>query len=349
MDLILFPPKISFFLKKTMNIIYNLENNLIPHKNTIFLAGGTSRIDVSYSWRKYALKILDSLNFDGNVVIPEPRNNIFFSKHDFDKKEQILWERDMMSRANIIIFWFERCLDKTSHLYLPCLTSNIEFGEWFKSEKTIFGYSKESENMDYLKFICEEQNKICHNSLVNAIGEALVKFSRFQKIWFTSDTHFSQKRTMEFSRRNFPTVELMDRTLISNWNTKVFEKDIVYHLGDFGEPNSFEKLSGKSIKLLRGNYDNDAFILKLKEFDKFGRLEIIDSNTTFDEFNLIHEPENKDNSYFNLFGHIHQLQLVKKYGLNVGIDNFNYFPIDLETIKFYKNAIQNFYDHNVFN
>jgi len=332
-----------------MNIIYNLETNLLINKNTIFLAGGTSRFDVSRSWRNYALKILDSMHFDGNVIVPEPRNNAFFSKHDFDKEDQILWERTMMTRANCIIFWFERCMEKESYNYLPCLTSNVEFGEWFKNEKTFFGTSKESENMDYLKSICIEQGKTVHDNLVTVVCEVLDKFSRFSKIWFTSDTHFSQKRTMEFSRRNFPTVELMDRTLISNWNTKIFEKDIVYHLGDFGEPQVLDSLSGKSIKLLKGNYDTEEFINRLKEFDTHNRIELIESGTKFQDFNLIHEPENKCADSFNLFGHIHQLQLVKAYGLNVGIDNYQYFPIDLETINFYKTAIQQHYDSNVFN
>lgn len=332
-----------------MNILYNLEKNTLPHKNTIFLAGGTSRTDVSSSWRKEALMLLEKNKFDGNVIVPEPRNG-FLSKEIFNKKEQISWEREMMARANVIIFWFDRCMDKHSANYLPCLTSNIEFGEWFKSEKVVLGISNESDNMDYIKEIWTELDKQYLKQLQSTIDIALKKLDRLPKIWFTSDTHFSQKRTMELSRRPFANIELMNRTLISCWNAKVYENDTIYHLGDFGEADVFDSLSGKKIKLLKGNYDTEDFIEKIKIADSRNRLEIIETGFTddFNGLNLIHEPENKNNKLFNLFGHIHQLQLVKRYGLNVGCDNYGFFPIDLETIIFYKDAIQKHYDNNVF-
>ena len=49
-----------------------------------------------------------------------------------------------------------------------------------------------------------------------------------------------------------------------------------------------------------------------------------------------------------MFGHIHKLQMVKKNGLNVGVDCHNFKPISLEEVLWYKNAIENHYDINVF-
>lgn len=63
---------------------------------------------------------------------------------------------------------------------------------------------------------------------------------------------------------------------------------------------------------------------------------------------MTHEPENCKKDRFNLFGHVHQLCMVKKYGLNVGTDCHFFKPIDIDTVLFYKNAIQNHYDFNVF-
>ncbi|HNA90554.1 MAG TPA: hypothetical protein PK989_14665, partial [Anaerolineales bacterium] len=51
---------------------------------------------------------------------------------------------------------------------------------------------------------------------------------------------------------------------------------------------------------------------------------------------------------FFLFGHVHQLQMVKRNGLNVGTDCHFFRPIDLQVVLFYRNAIYLHYDDNVF-
>ena len=51
---------------------------------------------------------------------------------------------------------------------------------------------------------------------------------------------------------------------------------------------------------------------------------------------------------FNLFGHIHGKQLVKKFGLDVGVDGHHFMPIDESVVEFYYNAITKYYDNNVF-
>jgi calcineurin-like phosphoesterase family protein len=84
--------------------------------------------------------------------------------------------------------------------------------------------------------------------------------------YFTSDTHFNHKNIIDYSDRPFrtldghPDVPAMNRALIANWNERVSEQDVVYHLGDFGmgpwkEWASFrKKLNGKII-LVKGNHD----------------------------------------------------------------------------------------------
>ena len=65
--------------------------------------------------------------------------------------------------------------------------------------------------------------------------------------------------------------------------------------------------------------------------------------------NLILVDEEKiDETNINFFGHIHKLCMIKQYGLNVGVDCHNFYPIDLETVLFYHNAILNHYDIEVF-
>lgn len=177
------------------------------------------------------------------------------------------------------------------------------------------------------------------------------------KIWFTSDTHFSSERTLEFSKRPFGNINEMNETLIKNWNDLVSPDDIVYHLGDIGDLESFKQLNG-NITIIIGNYDKDENIIpKLKDSEKV--IEIVPyKKLTIDNVNylLIHEPfqaiehfqELIDKDYFILFGHIHKLQMVKEIGLNVGTDCHNFKPIDIDTIQFYRTAIKEHYDINVF-
>lgn len=175
-------------------------------------------------------------------------------------------------------------------------------------------------------------------------------------IWFTADTHFGHERTLELSKRPFETIEEMDNTLIENWNRVVGKNDLVWHLGDFGNYEVSNVLNGK-INLLYGNYerkdiaDNKITLSQLRNDYNFSSVltkNMFDCRLGDLEISIVHEPSHMNSNNFNLFGHIHKLQMVKRDGLNVGVDCHNYTPIDNETVLFYKNAIENFYDEEVF-
>lgn len=174
--------------------------------------------------------------------------------------------------------------------------------------------------------------------------------------WFTGDTHFGHQRTLELSRRPFSTVEEMDAEMVKNWNSVVKSDDIVFHVGDFGNYEVSHQLNGH-IHLLLGNYermDIEKGIVKLDDLKERFNFESVDDDKRVSlMFNnqmlqLVHEPTHRSPSFFTLFGHIHKLQMVKRNALNVGVDCHQFTPIDLETVLFYKNAIQNHYDEDVF-
>lgn len=179
------------------------------------------------------------------------------------------------------------------------------------------------------------------------------------KTFFTADTHFGQERTRLLSCRPFDSVEEMDETIIKNWNNTVSPEDEVYHLGDFGDYSKSKELNGK-IHLIFGNYElkekkdnfNNSFEEFLNYLNNF-KFDCIYSSSgeifiNNEDVHMTHEPGNCKKDKFNLFGHVHQLCMVKKYGLNVGVDCHFFKPIDTDTVLFYKNAIQNHYDFNVF-
>lgn len=166
-------------------------------------------------------------------------------------------------------------------------------------------------------------------------------------LFFTADTHFGSQRVLHWSQRPFATVAEMDNCIVANWNNIVTNQDTVYHLGDFGKSDKLQELNGHII-FLPGNADTSKKVEILA-----ASCDIINPNTVItlegNRFQLVHKPvEARPSDNFFLFGHIHKLQMVKRNGLNVGIDCHNFCPIPLETVHFYRNAILHAYDENVF-
>ena len=198
-------------------------------------------------------------------------------------------------------------------------------------------------------------------------------------LYFTSDQHFGAQRTLELSRRPYKTVEEMNEDIIRKFNSLVTKDDYCIHLGDFGDYDILKRLNGTHA-IIFGNYEHedvkklggDPKVLyeKLAEvgFSSVTPHHIVirykpdlekrnlgdDARFTdygVDKLYLTHKPEDcvKDNPrIFNLFGHIHGLQKVRKYGLNVGVDANHFYPVSFKDVKFYINAIKNYYDNNVF-
>jgi hypothetical protein len=83
-------------------------------------------------------------------------------------------------------------------------------------------------------------------------------------VHFTADTHFGSETHRKYFNRPFPDVWEMARAIIKNWNAVVGEKDIVYHLGDFGIGEAhvrgvFRRLHGYKI-LIAGNHDPEPVL-----------------------------------------------------------------------------------------
>lgn len=185
--------------------------------------------------------------------------------------------------------------------------------------------------------------------------------------YFTADQHFGSERALELSCRPFTSVDEMNYTIVNNFNSIVNPGDITIHLGDFGNFNFLKKLNGSHILIL-GNYEVDDM---MKNFDggfdyyqeylkMVGFKDARQKDAYFDIDNqhvhlyLTHRPDDclKENpsDLFNLFAHIHGRQLIKKYGIDVGVDAHHFLPINEERVLFFRNAIlKGYYDSNVFN
>ena len=81
-------------------------------------------------------------------------------------------------------------------------------------------------------------------------------------VYITSDLHFYHKGILNFCKDTRPWRDVVGMTegLIAEWNTKVSEKDLIFHLGDFSfkgveaTENLLARLNGDKIFVL-GNHD----------------------------------------------------------------------------------------------
>jgi calcineurin-like phosphoesterase family protein len=90
--------------------------------------------------------------------------------------------------------------------------------------------------------------------------------THMQKTFITSDLHFYHSNILKFqSNRKFDLVEEMNESIILEWNLKVSNNDIIYHLGDFcfNATKNIDKvasrLNGTKIFIL-GNHDNKKLL-----------------------------------------------------------------------------------------
>ena len=169
-------------------------------------------------------------------------------------------------------------------------------------------------------------------------------------IYFTSDCHFNHKNILAYEpvSRPFETIEEMNETIISNWNSVVKPEDTVYVLGDMfmGMLDSIEpilkRLNG-TVKIIRGNHDTKKRLeeyarlgIEVKDIDYFvykGRFFILcHFPMTNEEFIRMIVQDNSEVVF--LYGHIHS-NAPKGYvngTYHVGADTNNLTPISIEQI-----------------
>lgn len=180
-----------------------------------------------------------------------------------------------------------------------------------------------------------------------------IKFKKIEKdpskLFFTADSHFGHANIIKFEagHHSFSTIEEHDETIIENWNRKVPEDGLVYHLGDFAFASKskirelVDQLNG-DIVLLLGNHDYNIRGQVLNSFhsiekDVYISVRDDEAKGEYQKISMFHYPQISWNGAFHgawcLHGHTHQNCYENGKLLNVGLVNHNYEVLSYDEIK----------------
>lgn len=125
---------------------------------SLFLVGPTPRSTDVSSWRPSAVEILERLEFNGTVMVPEPF--VGFEK-------QVEWEYDSLNRCDVIVAWVPRNMQN-----MISLTTNCEFGFWISRDpnRLLYGRPDNAPHMGYLDWMYQ---KFAHRTPFNQLEPLL--------------------------------------------------------------------------------------------------------------------------------------------------------------------------------
>ena len=163
------------------------------------------------------------------------------------------------------------------------------------------------------------------------------------KYFFSSDWHLNHANIIKYDKRPFATVEQMNATIISNYNSIVTPDDEFYFLGDFcmGDRSMTEgylqQLNGKKF-FIAGDHDKQKTIELFKKYGTYlGRKAdiVIDRCLiTLSHFPLETWAGMQHGSWL-LHGHSHHNvpDNPNRLSMDMGINGWNYKPVSFEEIE----------------
>ena len=174
---------------------------------------------------------------------------------------------------------------------------------------------------------------------------------------YIADLHFNHANSIRFDSRPFSSVEEMNETILTNWNSAVKGDDTVYILGDmfWGRKDvcmdALRQMKGSKV-LIRGNHDHlktEAFCSAFEEIASYK--EITDGA---EHLVLCHYPIPCFNRHYygwiHLYGHVHMSEEAvlmeetrqrleealrkpcRMYNIGAMLPYMNYTPRTLEEI-----------------
>lgn len=125
-----------------MQVVYAKQPFPTSLHASIFLMGPTPRRETGgVSWRPAMLRALEQAGFTGVVFVPEDAEGSY--AHSY--VDQITWEQEGLEMADVILAWVPRELDT-----MPAFTTNVEFGEFLRGGKLVYGRPQGAPKTRYL-------------------------------------------------------------------------------------------------------------------------------------------------------------------------------------------------------
>jgi calcineurin-like phosphoesterase family protein len=157
-------------------------------------------------------------------------------------------------------------------------------------------------------------------------------------IWFTADHHFGHENIIRFCTRPFVSAREMDEAMIARWNEVVQADDVVWHLGDFvyrgGRERArsiFERLAGTK-HLVVGNHDRKSLDLAWASKQQIADVTIDKQCVIMCHYAMRVWPGRRWGA-IHLFAHSHGKLPATSSSLDVGVDCWDFAPVDLARIR----------------
>ena len=177
--------------------------------------------------------------------------------------------------------------------------------------------------------------------------------------FLTADWHLGETR-LALMQRPFASTEEQTETLIRNHNRMVGPEDVVIMNGDVISSAAdvadmrrllpqIARFNGKK-RLIRGNHDRRLSNEDFAPYFELGVLEDgagMEVETSAGTIYVTHYPTQSKADRFNCVGHIHAAWKVQLNMLNIGVDVHHFSPVPLSQVAFFKKAISEFYDQDV--
>ena len=161
--------------------------------------------------------------------------------------------------------------------------------------------------------------------------------------WFCGDHHFFHGNIIHKFRLRpeFNNVKEMHSYIIEKHNQYVKDGDVCYFLGDIAmlskdNINKIEPLirqmNGRKHLVMGNHDDNHPFTYEKMGFDSVHTAMVLPEDN---KFILTHDPSKSiiDKNKFWIVGHVHDLFVIQKNCINVGLDAWNYRPVSFKTVK----------------
>jgi calcineurin-like phosphoesterase family protein len=168
-------------------------------------------------------------------------------------------------------------------------------------------------------------------------------------IWFTADWHWGHLNIIRHCNRPFDGLREMHECIIDNFVSAVRPKDKVYMLGDLAMSHHHVRgqleyfLKSYAITYIRGNHDH-RWIHKIADDNL--RQDVHDLLTIRDNGNqiaLCHYPmlswPGSSRGSYHLHGHRHGTLAPGPRRLDVGVDNWHFRPVSIESVYEYMNGM----------